>query len=109
MAQPVGPGGRVCRRSDAAGEPGSPSWAIAATAKLVDARYVHRHRFLSALDAVHKVEPEIDAVSTMAFALAIGIYMLDSAGEFALAESCLQRLHDIVEPVAGHNPWRAPG
>jgi tetratricopeptide (TPR) repeat protein len=85
-------------------EPGSPSWAIAATAKLVDARYVHRHRFLSALDAVQKVEPEIDAVSTMAFALAIGIYILDSAGEFALAESCLQRLHDIVEPVAAYNP-----
>ena len=84
--------------------PGSPSWAIAATAKLVDARYVHRHRFLSALDEVCKVEPEIDAVSMMAFALAIGIYILDSAGEFALAASCLQRLHDIVEPVAAYNP-----
>ncbi len=84
--------------------PGSPSWAIAATAKLVDARYVHRNRFLSALEAIRQVEPEIDAVSTMAFALAIGIYLLDSAGEFALADSCLQRLHDIVEPVADYNP-----
>ena len=55
---------------------------------------------LSALDAVVQVEPEIDAVSTMAFALAIGIYLLESAGEFSLAKSCLQRLHDIVEPVA---------
>jgi len=85
-------------------EPGSPSWAIAATAMLVDARYVRRDRFLSVLDAIRSVEPEIDAMSTMAFALAVGIYVLDSTGEFALAEGCLKRLHDIVEPIAAYNP-----
>jgi tetratricopeptide (TPR) repeat protein len=83
--------------------PGSPSWVIAATAKLVNARNADRHQFLSALEAIRQVEPEIDAMSTMAFALAIGIYLLDSAGEFALASSCLGRLHEIVDPVAEFN------
>jgi tetratricopeptide (TPR) repeat protein len=85
-------------------EAGSPSWAIAAAAELVDARQVHDERFIKTIAALQKVEPEPDAVSPMAYALRLGVYILDSAGEFSRAEISLQRLRDIVDPVAAHNP-----
>jgi tetratricopeptide (TPR) repeat protein len=85
-------------------ELGSPSWAIAVAAELVDARQMHGERFSHTLDALLRAEPELDAVSTMAYALALGVYLLDSAGDFQRAELCLSRIHELVDPVAAHNP-----
>ncbi len=84
--------------------PGSPAWAIGATAMLVHVRHTERDQFVEMLESILHVEPEIDAIGMMAFALSIGVYLLDSQGAFAQAELCVRRLHEIVEPVAMHNP-----
>jgi hypothetical protein len=87
------------------GAPGSTSWTRAGTAMLGGA--FHRGAFdvfLSTLDLLQKADPLPDAVSTAAFALAMGIVILDSQARFDLSGAVRQRLRAIVEPVADHDP-----
>ena len=50
---------------------------------LADPRHGQSPEFRATVDAVSQAEPEPEAVSTLAFALAIATYVLDSAAESA--------------------------
>ena len=79
---------------------GSVSWGLAATAQIVHLGLRNRDRFLQTLDDIASARSDKEGVSALAFALAIGIYMLDSEAEFDLAQHFLSRLHALVDPVA---------
>jgi hypothetical protein len=84
--------------------PGSAPWGLAATAIIVNSRLQKRERFLAVMDEVARAEPREDAIATHAFALAIGIFVLDLGGESLLAERYLLRLHALVLPVQDRDP-----
>lgn len=84
--------------------PGSPAFGVAAAAILCDTWPHRKARFLDVFDAVVRAEPSPGAIATHAFAMAIGIWVLDLAGEALLSQHYLLQLHKLVEPVLESDP-----
>ncbi|MDC0674501.1 serine/threonine-protein kinase [Nannocystis radixulma] len=86
--------------------PGTAPWARAIWALLWEGVRVEAFdEFDRTLDLVRAVTPAPEATAMVAWALATGMFILDIGGQFQRAEVCLRRVHAIVEPVAGRDPF----
>jgi tetratricopeptide (TPR) repeat protein len=85
--------------------PGSTPWAVAMLVKLGDAlQRGQLAEYREMVGALLEIDPEPGAVGSLAQALALAIFILDSQGDFALAASALRRSDAIVEGVASEDP-----
>jgi len=85
--------------------PGSESWSRGMVAKLtVATREGANATLIELMHLVLTVEPAAEAVVGIAGVLNLGSFLLSRWGRFALVEQCVQRVHAIVEPVAGREP-----
>jgi len=89
-------------------EPGSAPWIRAITAKCMHAIDVgSADEILGLLDTVLAVSPAPEAVAASALSLATCVIVLLSKGRLDLIEPTLQRLHELVDPVAERDPIAA--
>jgi hypothetical protein len=88
--------------------PGSGPWIRALTATCMYAIDVgNADEILGLFDTVLAVSPAPEAVSASALSLATCVIVLVSKGRLDLVEPTLQRLHEIVGPVAESDPIAA--
>jgi tetratricopeptide (TPR) repeat protein len=85
--------------------PGSTPWAVAMLVKLGDAlQRGQLTEYRRLVGALLEIDPEPGAVGSLAQALALAVFILDSQGDFALAASALRRSDATVERVASKDP-----
>jgi tetratricopeptide (TPR) repeat protein len=84
--------------------PGSQAWAVAVATQIVGSRLGDPVLFHESLERARTIEPVADASGVLAFALMLGVFMLDVSAEFTRAEPYLLRLHELVEPLEDEEP-----
>jgi hypothetical protein len=86
--------------------PGSMPWVVAGRAQLVAVmRSGPLDEYLATVRSMLAITPSPDLVGSVAFGLATAAVCLDIVDHFDLADTVIQRLHTIVEPVAAHDPF----
>ncbi|AUX21597.1 protein kinase [Sorangium cellulosum] len=85
--------------------PGSIPWVRMVPAKItVDIHLGRPEELTATVRAMQAVELAPEAVGSAAFALAAGSYYVHQMGELALGEALIQRIGQVVEPVAEREP-----
>jgi tetratricopeptide (TPR) repeat protein len=85
--------------------PGSTPWAVAMLVKLGDAlQRGQLTEYRQLVGTLLEIDPEPGAVGSLAQALSLAVFILDSQGDFALAAAALRRSDAAVERVAWNDP-----